>query len=194
MFLLRKFDVLGILLWFPIPIMRNVPIVLAKQLGEITAKYRWFAIVYIVASFFIIPLLIFSLSFAGWYEQISSNFLSIEKTKTNSSHFRIVFLAVLGPVFILILFVIFINILQVHHSKILPHRLQTWSWLPRPLRTLAWYDEHLFSSHKRLLCCNGEQTKPATIIINRSCSNKSTEINESFDDTNDELSGVSVRL
>jgi hypothetical protein len=47
--------------------MRNVPITLAKKLGEITADYRWFAIVYIVASFFLIPLFIFSISLAGWY-------------------------------------------------------------------------------------------------------------------------------
>lgn len=58
---------LGILLWFPIPILRAVPIKLATKLGDITANYRWFAIVYIVASFFFIPLLIFSISLAGWY-------------------------------------------------------------------------------------------------------------------------------
>ena len=57
---------LGIILWFPIPILRNVPINLAKKLGEITANYRWFAIVYIVASFFLIPLVIFGVSLAGW--------------------------------------------------------------------------------------------------------------------------------
>ena len=47
--------------------MRNVPIILAKKLGDITAKYRWFAIVYIISSFFLIPLIIFSISLAGWY-------------------------------------------------------------------------------------------------------------------------------
>jgi sodium-dependent phosphate cotransporter len=39
---------------------------MAKKLGAITADYRWFAVVYIVASFFIIPLIIFGLSLAGW--------------------------------------------------------------------------------------------------------------------------------
>jgi len=47
--------------------MRNVPIRLAKKLGDTTAKYRWFAVVYIIASFFLIPLIIFSISLAGWY-------------------------------------------------------------------------------------------------------------------------------
>lgn len=47
--------------------MRNVPIALAKKLGETTANYRWFAIVYIVGSFFVIPLTIFAISLAGWY-------------------------------------------------------------------------------------------------------------------------------
>ena len=48
--------------------MRNVPIALAKKLGEITAEYRWFAIVYIVVSFFLLPLIIFGISLAGWYD------------------------------------------------------------------------------------------------------------------------------
>ena len=61
------FIFLGILIWFPVPFMRNIPITLAKKLGEITANYRWFAIVYIVASFFLIPLLIFLISLAGGY-------------------------------------------------------------------------------------------------------------------------------
>jgi hypothetical protein len=57
----------GILLWFPIPFMRNVPIRLAKKLGDTTATYRWFAIVYIIASFFLIPISVFAISLAGWY-------------------------------------------------------------------------------------------------------------------------------
>lgn len=56
----------GILIWFPIPWMR-FPVPLATKLGSITGRYRWFAVVYIVASFFVIPLIVFGLSLAGWF-------------------------------------------------------------------------------------------------------------------------------
>ncbi len=55
----------GILIWFPIPFMR-IPIPMARKLGEITAKYRWFAVVYIISAFLLIPLIVFGLSLAGW--------------------------------------------------------------------------------------------------------------------------------
>lgn len=44
----------------------RLPIPMAKKLGEITAKYRWFAVLYIVSAFFVIPLIVFALSLAGW--------------------------------------------------------------------------------------------------------------------------------
>ena len=55
------FNVIGICIWYPIPFMR-VPIVLCKILGNITAEYRWFAIVYLVGMFFVMPVAIFALS------------------------------------------------------------------------------------------------------------------------------------
>jgi sodium-dependent phosphate cotransporter len=42
------------------------PIPMAQKLGKITAEYRWFAVVYIVSAFFLIPLIVFALSLAGW--------------------------------------------------------------------------------------------------------------------------------
>jgi solute carrier family 34 (sodium-dependent phosphate cotransporter) len=39
---------------------------MAKKLGEITGRYRWFAVVYIILAFFLIPLIVFALSLAGW--------------------------------------------------------------------------------------------------------------------------------
>lgn len=106
------------------------PIPMAKKLGEITANYRWFAVVYIIAAFFLIPLMIFALSLAGWY----------------------VFAGVLGPMVLLLIIVIIINLLQAHVPTRLPAWLQTWKWLPRPLRSLAWYDEHLCAK-RCCLCC-----------------------------------------
>merc|ERR1719357_1439010 len=58
------FNISGIILWYPIPFTR-IPIRLAKSLGNVTATYRWFAAVYIICCFFILPLFVFSLSLAG---------------------------------------------------------------------------------------------------------------------------------
>ncbi|CAF2693910.1 unnamed protein product [Rotaria sp. Silwood2] len=115
------FNIIGILIWFPIPFMR-FPIPMAKKLGEITAKYRWFAVLYIVCSFFLIPLIVFGLSLAGWY----------------------VFGGVLGPIVLVIILIILINILQRFKPKLLPIPLRTWLWLPVPFRSLDFYDKYLF--------------------------------------------------
>ncbi|CAF2989825.1 unnamed protein product [Rotaria sp. Silwood2] len=157
------FNVFGIIIWFPIPIMRNVPITLAKKLGETTANYRWFAIVYIVGSFFLIPLIIFGISLAGWY----------------------VFIGVFGPMVLIGIIVIIINFLQVHLPNILPHRLQTWSWLPRPFRTLAWYDEHVFRSKKNLLFSNENEPKELATITNRNIENNYSHTNAVFNENDD---------
>jgi len=46
------FNLSGILIWFPIPYLRRIPIRMAKRLGRITAEYRWFSIVYVLFLFF----------------------------------------------------------------------------------------------------------------------------------------------
>ncbi|CAG7816317.1 unnamed protein product [Allacma fusca] len=58
------FNVSGILLFYPIPFMR-FPISLAKSLGDITSRYRWFAIIYMVLMFLVLPVVVMGLSFAG---------------------------------------------------------------------------------------------------------------------------------
>ena len=60
------FNISGILLWYPVPQLRRVPIRLACHLGNTTARYRWFAIAYLIVCFGLLPLFIFGLSLAGW--------------------------------------------------------------------------------------------------------------------------------
>lgn len=55
------FNIFGILIYYPIPFMR-FPIPLAKKLGETTAKYRWFAVLYLFVMFFFLPGFVFILS------------------------------------------------------------------------------------------------------------------------------------
>ncbi|KAK5897142.1 hypothetical protein CesoFtcFv8_010230 [Champsocephalus esox] len=44
------FNVFGIMLWYPLPFTR-LPIRMARVLGERTAKYRWFAVLYLLLCF-----------------------------------------------------------------------------------------------------------------------------------------------
>ncbi len=59
------FNISGILIWFPIPLLRKLPIGIARYLSKITEKYRWFAIFYLIALFILMPLIAFGLSLAG---------------------------------------------------------------------------------------------------------------------------------
>ncbi len=58
------FNIIGICIFYPVPCMRW-PIPLAKALGEKTARYRWFAIAYLILTFFLLPLAVFLLSLTG---------------------------------------------------------------------------------------------------------------------------------
>jgi len=49
------FNFIGVLLFFPIPVLRKLPIELAEGLGKITLKYRLAGFVYILLTFFFIP-------------------------------------------------------------------------------------------------------------------------------------------
>ena len=108
------FNISGILLWYPIPYLRRVPISLAKTLGNKTAKYRWFAVGYLVLVFFLLPAAVFGLSLAGCP----------------------ILVGVLAAPFILaLLFVIIVNILQRKAPQYLPKVLRDWEWLPKPIRS-----------------------------------------------------------
>nr|KAG5712137.1 hypothetical protein BaRGS_014487 [Batillaria attramentaria] len=122
------FNISGILVWFPIPFMRRIPIGLAKTLGNTVFHYRWFALVYLVVMFFLLPLSVFGLSLAGWK----------------------VFLGVLLPLFLLMVFVVVVNILQTKKPSVLPSKLRSWEFLPEPLRSLAPYDRLIVRMRE---CC-----------------------------------------
>ncbi|CAG5136853.1 unnamed protein product [Candidula unifasciata] len=112
------FNISGIILFYPIPALR-FPLPLARFLGNSTANYRWFAIVYILAMFFIFPALVFALSIPGWY----------------------VLLAVLGPFALLIFVVCVIKLIQIKRPNLLPEKLHNWAFLPLAFRSLEPYDK-----------------------------------------------------
>merc|ERR1739844_54327 len=56
------FNLSGIIVWYPIPFMRNIPLNLSRNLGKATRVWRGIPIVYILLVFMIIPLLLLGLS------------------------------------------------------------------------------------------------------------------------------------
>nr|XP_056711626.1 sodium-dependent phosphate transport protein 2B [Euleptes europaea] len=127
------FNISGIILWYPIPFMR-LPIRLSKGLGNITAKYRWFAIFYLLLCFLLIPLVVFGLSIAGWPYLVG----------------------VCVPILALLVVVIVINVLQAKWPHLLPQKLRNWDFLPRWMHSLQPCDNvitSMTSACGRYCCC-----------------------------------------
>lgn len=61
------FNITGILIWYPIPFMRRVPLYGARQLGKATRIWRGFPFLYIFVMFFVVELFFLGLSLM--YEQ-----------------------------------------------------------------------------------------------------------------------------
>uniref|UniRef100_A0A672F4W4 Sodium-dependent phosphate transport protein 2B-like n=1 Tax=Salarias fasciatus TaxID=181472 RepID=A0A672F4W4_SALFA len=124
------FNISGIILWYPIPFTR-IPIRLAKALGNTTAKYRWFAAVYIICCFFVLPLFVFSLSLAGWQ----------------------VLVGVGVPLLVMLIVIIVINVLQKRKPSCLPSALRSWDFLPLWAHSLAPWDKVVGVITAKCCCC-----------------------------------------
>ena len=126
------FNISGILIWYPIPFMRKIPIHLAKGLGNTTAKYRWFAIFYLIVMFFLLPLLVFGLSLINMW-----------------------LLLVVGIPFILLMtFIIVVNVLQRKKPNVLHKKLRNWEFLPLCLHSLRPTDRLITKViHTLTRCC-----------------------------------------
>ncbi|XP_023392219.1 sodium-dependent phosphate transport protein 2C [Pteropus vampyrus] len=111
------FNVTGIVLWYVVPVLR-LPIPLAKYFGDLTARYRWVAVAYLLLSFLLLPLAAFGLSLAG----------------------DTVLAAVGGPLVALVLLVVLVNFLQRRQPAWLPRPLRSWAWLSLWLRSLEPWD------------------------------------------------------
>jgi len=56
------FNVLGAVLIFPIRVLRQIPIFLAKGIGEVCYRKRRYAFLFVLSVFFVIPMLLIALS------------------------------------------------------------------------------------------------------------------------------------
>eukprot|EP00930_Biecheleria_cincta_P098175 TRINITY_DN89854_c0_g1_i1.p1 TRINITY_DN89854_c0_g1~~TRINITY_DN89854_c0_g1_i1.p1 ORF type:complete len:862 (-),score=155.86 TRINITY_DN89854_c0_g1_i1:32-2572(-) len=108
------FNLVGMLLWFPIPIVRRVPLSMARFLGNMAADLRWFPFAYIAAVFGVLPAILFLLSLAG-----------------------VAAVAVVGCImFLSLLGLIALIALRLNRPQALPRSLAgNPSWLPPTLRT-----------------------------------------------------------
>lgn len=124
------FNISGIILFFPLPFFRP-PIKAAKFLGTQTAKYRWFAILYLILAFFLLPAAGFALSVISW----------------------IALAAVMIPIAVLFAAIFVIKLMQKKCPKCLPRKLRNWKWLPECLRSLAPFDRLLMRITGNCYCC-----------------------------------------
>nr|XP_020452628.1 sodium-dependent phosphate transport protein 2B-like [Monopterus albus] len=124
------FNLSGLILWYPIPFTR-IPIRLARGLGNITATYRWVAVVYIISCFFLLPLFVFSLSLAGWQ----------------------VLVGVGAPLVVILIIIIVINVLQTRQPGCLPTVLRSWEFLPLWAHSLAPWDKMVGVISAKCCCC-----------------------------------------
>merc|ERR1712113_1381962 len=56
------FNITGIIIWYPLPVMRKVPVTLATQLGKFTRWWRGFPLLYLAIMFFLIPVVFLGIS------------------------------------------------------------------------------------------------------------------------------------
>lgn len=126
------------MLWYPVPFTR-LPIRMASALGERTAKYRWFAVLYLLVCFLLLPLLVFGFSLAGWQAMVG-----------------------VGAPFVAVMtFILLVNLMQSHSPAHLPKTLRNWDFLPQWMHSLKPVDKLI--TRATALCCS-----PARLNISTS--------------------------
>ena len=151
------YNLFGIIAFYPIPFLRKLPIKLAMKLGDITAKYRWFAIVYIAVVFFIVPAILLGISFLP----------------------SAVMIIVLGIIIIFFGAVITINVIQVKCPRILPSSIKTWDFLPSWARSLQPYDRFMIRNLSKLPFCKDRFAQNSMKSNNVEISNQNIDSNDS---------------
>ncbi|KAM6441503.1 sodium-dependent phosphate transport protein 2B isoform 3-T4 [Liasis olivaceus] len=166
------FNISGIILWYPLPFMR-LPIRLSKGLGNITAKYRWFAIFYLLSCFFLIPLAVFGLSVAGWPYLVG----------------------VAVPIFAALIFVLTVHLLQKKKPQLLPEKLRSWDFLPRWMHSLQPWDNVITAASltcsKYCCCCCKRCRNKESAQSEEAKHTKAMEIHENPVSLADEENGLS---
>ena len=163
------FNISGIVLWYPIPILRNVPLRGAKALGNTTAKYKWFAVLYLICVFFLFPLIFLGLSLADFWALMS----------------------VLILIIVTVVFVIVVNVLQSRKPTWLPRVLRSWKFLPLWMRSLQPYDRFMT---KYLLCCFNRKKKTQDVESVSSEENTISKVEGNFNEAYVEEEKADIKI
>lgn len=107
---------------------------MAMALGERTAKYRWFAVLYLILCFLLLPSLVFGLSMAGWHAMVGVG----------------------APFAGVAIFIILVNMLQSRSPAHLPRCLRNWDFLPVWMRSMKPLDKLI--SKGTDLCCKPDES------------------------------------
>jgi hypothetical protein len=107
--------------------------------GNITVKYRWFSVCYLIGMFFCLPVAVFSLSCIGPH----------------------VFAFVAGPIAIFLVAVVIVNGIQAKRPSWLPFRYRTWEWLPLWMHSLDPFDRLItrMGSHCSVCSCLQDESR-----------------------------------
>ena len=124
------FNLSGCVLWYVLPSCRRIPLRLSRRIGQLVSEYRWFALFYVAMVFFLFPLLLLLLALIHWLVAIS---------------FLLCLALLLGCIALL-------NYVQATYPHRLPKVLRSWAFLPRPCRSLSYWD-HRLEYFVRCLCC-----------------------------------------
>ncbi|MCL4158804.1 UNVERIFIED_CONTAM: hypothetical protein GTU68_000316 [Idotea baltica] len=175
------FNISGILIWYPIPYCRAVPIFLAKKLGRSVTNHRWFAIVYILLLFVIVPGMLVGFAQIHW----------------------IISLVIALTIVVTAFLIGILTCIQHLKKQILPKALQNWKFLPKPMRSLDPYDKVFAKMQpcckKLCFCCSFKKAETARPVatesvggeVNRAYSisvpavNLTDSVNESTDPSDD---------
>jgi len=117
------FNGFGFLFFFVVPITRRLPIAIANFSGDEAKKYRWWAVMYTIFMFVLIPIILFAISVA-----------SVEAATA---------IWILIPV--IMIFIATINTIREKKPGCLPPFLRSWKWLPKFMRSLEPYDRYICS-------------------------------------------------
>uniref|UniRef100_A0A671KCS2 Sodium-dependent phosphate transport protein 2A n=1 Tax=Sinocyclocheilus anshuiensis TaxID=1608454 RepID=A0A671KCS2_9TELE len=134
------FNIFGILLWYPVPLTR-LPIRMASALGECTAKYRWFAVLYLLVCFLLLPCLVFGISLAGWQAMVGVG----------------------APFAALTIFILLVNLMQSHSPTHLPKTLRSWDFLPQWMHSLKPLDKLITKT--TVLCCSPARLNDPDVVV-----------------------------
>lgn len=133
---------------------------MASALGERTSKYRWFAVLYLLVCFLLLPSLVFGISLAGWQAMIGVG----------------------APFAAVTAFILLINLMQSHSPAHLPKTLRSWDFLPQWMRSLKPLDKLI--TRTTAVCCsparlNAGASDPDAVVVNPDVLNIGPELSVS---------------